>query len=247
MATNRSVADISRGSHTANPLTSAVMLDESPCCPLLDSFYLRFLATERSSEFIYNVSRHYTISSLEKLAEGGDRITRRGAVLAVGFLGDYSSNPVLGRKLHDDDRGVRLLADHGIRQIWMRVGDTGIETALRRITRFNQRHRFASAIELASEVIELSPQTAEAWNQRAIAWYSMEDFEQAIDDCRRAIELNPWHFLAALGSANCQLEMGDVIEALQDFRLALDINPALETVRLQVDQLQRIVEGSQDY
>ncbi len=220
------------------------MSDEQSGTPLLDKFYHRFLTTERSAEFIYSVSRHYTAGSLEKLADGGGRITRRGAVLALGFLGDYSLNAVLGQKLSDEDRAVRLLADHGIRQLWMRVGNPHIEFTLRQIARFNQRQRFASAIDLASELLEIAPRTAEAWNQRAIAWYSMEDYRQAIADCRRTLELNSWHFLAALGSANCQLELGDVLEALRDFRLALEINPDLEMVRSQVLQLQRIVEGS---
>jgi tetratricopeptide (TPR) repeat protein len=219
------------------------MFDEHSSAPLLDKFYHRFLNSERSAEFIYNVSRHYTIGSLEKLAFGGSRVTRRGAVLAIGFLGDISSNPVLGQKLQDDDRAVRLLADHGIRQLWTRVGNLHTEATLRQVARLNQQQLFATGIDLASELLDISPQTAEAWNQRAIAWYSLEDYRQAVSDCRRAIELNPWHFLAALGSANCQLELGDVIEALQDFRLALKINPDLEMVRSQVSQLQRIVEG----
>lgn len=220
------------------------MFDEPSSTPLLDKFYHRFLTTERSAEFIYDVSRHYTAGSLKKLAGGGSRITRRGAVLAIGFLGDYAMNPVLGEKLSDEDRAVRLLADHGIRQVWTRVGNPNFELTLRQIARLNQRQRFASAIDLASELLDIAPDTAEAWNQRAIAWYSMEDYHQAIFDCRRTLELNPWHFLAALGSANCQLELGDVIHALQDFRQALEINPDLEMVRSQVNQLQRIVEGS---
>ncbi len=220
------------------------MFDEQSSTPLLDRFYHRFLTTERSAEFIYNVSRHYTTGSLEKLADGGSRITRRGAVLAIGFVGDYGQNPILGQKLCDEDRAVRLLADHGIRQLWTRVGNPHFEATLRQIERLNQRQRFATAIDIASDLLEIAPWIAEAWNQRAIAWYSLDDYQQAIGDCRQTLQRNPWHFLAALGSANCQLELGDVVEALQDFRLALEINPDLDMVRSQVNQLQRIVEGS---
>lgn len=220
------------------------MHDEPVPVPLIEKHYGRFLKSERSAEFIRDVSRHYTIASLEKLARCGGRITRRGAVLAIGFLGDITSNPVLGRRLVDRDRAVRMLADHGIRQLWMRVGNPHTEATLRRILRFNQRQQFADSIDLATELIAHYPATAEAWNQRAVAWYSLEDIENAIDDCRKALSLNPWHFLAALGSANCHLELGNIVEAIHDFRLALDINPDLEMVRTQVRQLQKILEGS---
>jgi len=219
------------------------MTNMSSKSPILEDFYHRFLRTERSADFIDAVARCYTIDSLETLACYGGRLSRRAAILALGFLGDFSNNDALGRGLVDRDRGVRLLADHGIRQLWIRIGNPGLETGLRRIVRQNRQHRFATAIELADELIEMAPDFAEAWNQRAIACYNLEDYRQAIHDCRRTIELNRWHFLAALGSANCNLERGDVVEALEDYRLALGINPDLETVRTQIDQLERIVEG----
>ena len=43
--------------------------------------------------------------------------------MALGFVGDFSQNAALGRALHDRDRGVRLLADNGIRQLWRRDGE----------------------------------------------------------------------------------------------------------------------------
>ncbi len=219
------------------------MFDETSKRPLLDEYYQRFLQSEDSADFIFGVSQHYSLASLELLARSGQRITRRASILALGFLGDYSVNHVLGQSLTDNDRGVRLLADHGIRQLWFRIGKPNLEIGLRQIVRLNRQHRFACATDLSSDLIKINPDIAEAWNQRAISSYNLEDYWQAIEDCRRALELNPWHFLAALGSANCHLELGNVYEALNDFRLSLEINPDLEMVRSQIDQLQRIVEG----
>jgi tetratricopeptide (TPR) repeat protein len=220
------------------------MRDKQASLPLIEKFYGRFLKTEQSAEFIRSVACHYTMASLEKLADAGSRVTRRGAVLAIGFLGDIASNPVLGRRLLDQDRAVRMLADHGIRQLWMRVGNLHAESTLRRIGRCNQRQQYADAIDLAGDLLVEAPGVAEAWNQRAIAWYSLEDFDNAIDDCKQALICNPWHFLAALGMANCHLELGNIVDAIHDFRLALGINPDLEMVRSQVRRLEKILEGS---
>jgi tetratricopeptide (TPR) repeat protein len=225
------------------PQSSIHMSHELSQRPVLEDFYLRFLKTEQSAEFIDQVSRHYVLDSLERLARSGRRMSRRAAVLAIGFLGDYSNNETLGLGLADADRGVRLLADHGIRQLWQRIGNPGLEAGLRSIIRLIRQSRHGLAMDLADELLDQAPDFAEAWNQRAIAAWHLEDYRQAIADCRMAIQLNPWHFLAALGSANCHLEAGDVVEALEDYRLALSINPDLDTVRSQIGYLSRIVEG----
>lgn len=221
----------------------AEMSQELSKQPLIDDFYRRFLGTENSADFIESVAGHYNLESIETLARFGKRMSRRAAVLALGFIGNFSNNRVMGLALSDSDRGVRLLADHGIRPLWFRIGNPILEAGLRRVVRENRQHRFAAAIDTASDLISLDPGMSEAWNQRAIACYNLEDYTQAIRDCRRCIELNPFHFLAALGSANCNLELGEIVDALQDYRLALEINPDLETVRTQISQLQRIVEG----
>ncbi len=219
------------------------MIDQPAQRPVLDDFYREFLNNERSADFVYAVSQHYTLASLRRLASSGQRMTRRAAVLAIGFLGDVQDNQLLGRAMSDRDRGVRLLADHGIRQVWFRVGNSGMDSGLRRLVRLNQQGQYASAIELASELIDTDPEVAECWNQRAAALYEVEDFAHSLCDYRRTLELNPYHFLAALGAGNCHLELGEVYEALEHFRQAVEINPDLEMVRTQIDHLQRIVEG----
>ena len=84
---------------------------------------------------------------------------------------------------------------------------------------------------------------AEAWNQRAIAYYQMERFSDSVRDCRETIERNPHHFPAAVGMGHCYLELFDAVAALECFRLALSINPDMENVRAQVGYLQRTLEG----
>lgn len=219
------------------------MSDECQRRSLLDRFYGRFLQSGRTAEFIYDVSRHYRVPVLEKLACEGNRISRRAAVLALGLIGDFSSNAVLGERLNDSDRGVRMLADDGIRQLWMRPGNPGIERGLKRVMRLNRTQRFGAALDLAHRLVKASPETAETWNQRALAWSGVEEYAAAAEDCQNALDRNPWHFLAAFGAGNCHLEEGDIARALHCFRTALDINPELDMVRMQIRQLQRMSEG----
>jgi len=82
-----------------------------------------------------------------------------------------------------------------------------------------------------------------AWNQRAIACFELDLFEDAANDCQQTLELNAYHFAAAAGMAHCYLELNDAFAALECFRRALRINPDLEGIRAQVAYLQRTLEG----
>ena len=219
------------------------MSEEFNRFPLLDKFYQQFLNDENSASFIQSVASNYGLGTLERLARYGNRVSRRAAVLALGFLADFRFNETMGRALHDSDRAVRLLADHGIRELWMRDGDGQQRQMLRRIMRLNSRHRLADALDLSDELIKLNPNIAETWNQRAISKYGLELYDEAISDCHEAMYLNRFHFTAALGIANCFLQMDDVYVALEFFRTALSINPDLESVRGQISQLERTLEG----
>jgi tetratricopeptide (TPR) repeat protein len=210
--------------------------------PLLDRFYLHYLDNEDSAAFITATSRHYTLATLERLALQGQRLTRRGAVLAVGFLGDYASNGVLGRALHDSDRVVRVLAENGIFELWCRDGSEAQRREVRIILRLNNAYQFEEARDRADRLLEQAPAFAEIWNQRAISYFRQGHYEEAASDCRQAMELNPYHFGAAVGIAHCYLETGEGFAALKWFRRALDLNPNLDAVRGQIEFLQRALE-----
>ncbi len=206
---------------------------------LLEKYYQQYLADEISANFIQSISELYTIETLKRMYRDGDRILRRAAILALGFLGDFSVNETLGLALSDTDRGVRMLADHGIRTIWERQGVPQEQIKLRRLYRLNDCDLFDEACNLADELLARNPQLSEAWNQRAIAYCALGHFEAAIEDCRETLACNRYHFPAAMGMAHCSLQLDDPQSALDGFRLALQINPDLDLVRQQVFQLEQ--------
>ena len=211
--------------------------------PLLARLYHRYLEDENSATFVRGVSRHYLPSTLVRLADRGDYVARRAAVMAIGFLCDYSHNAVLGRALVDADRGVRLLADNGIRALWRRDGNRDHRDRLALVCRLNHGSHYDHAVCEASDLIDDAPWFAEAWNQRGIGYFAQRQFEDAANDCHQTLELNAFHFGAAVGMAHCYLEMDDPVAALENFRQALRLNPDLDDVRVQIDQLERTLEG----
>jgi tetratricopeptide (TPR) repeat protein len=207
--------------------------------PILLTLYERYLDERDARLFAKAVSRRYTTPTLERLAQAGDRYRRRAAVLALGLLADYESNNVLGCALVDSDRGVRMLAEHGIRHIWNRAGNQYQRKQLAEIIRLNDAGEFDKAVERATELLEQAPWFAEIWNQRAVAYFQSGRFADSIRDCRQTLEINPYHFGAASGMGRCYLKLDDRISALECFRRALRLNPNLEQVRAQVVYLQK--------
>ncbi len=211
--------------------------------PQLETLYHQFLETENAAEFVRAISCRYTFPTLIRLAQAGRYTARRAAVMAISYLGDYRHNAVLGMALHDVDRGVRLLADNGIRDLWCRDGNQLQQQELRQLMRLNTAGLYEECMPQASEFVKDAPWYAEGWNQRAIALFAQKSFELSASDCHQALEINPYHFGAAVGMAHCYLEMDDPFTALECFRRALKLNPDLSEVRVQVDYLQRTLEG----
>ena len=212
--------------------------------PMLDLFYQQYLTDEISADFIHAVSRNYSIGTLERLANSGSRMTRRASILAIGFVGDFSTNEVMGTALLDIDRGVRLLADHGIRQVWLRQGTESQQEAIRSLYRLVDQSRNEEAIDKATTLINVNPSLSEAWNQRAIAYGAEGEYAAAIEDCREALNCNRFHFPAAMGMAHCAMHLDDTFSALDGFRLALTLNPDLDQVRKHIAQIERTLEDS---
>jgi len=207
--------------------------------PLIVDYYEQYLVDQDAAVVIRQASERYTVATLERLSEWGGRMGRRGAVLALGFIGDYTSNAVMGRAMADPDRGVRTLAESGICNLWKRVGSKQQRSQLEKLARLNSSKQHDHALRLATNLIQESPWLAEAWNQRALAHYNRKEFDEAIRDCHQTLELNPYHFPAATGMGKCYLQMRNRVAALEAFRRALRLNPSLDDVRAHIDYLQK--------
>ena len=210
--------------------------------PKLERFYQQYLDDEDSARFIRSVTCHYTVGTLDRLVTSQRVQTRRAAILAIGYVGDFSLNETMGNALSDSDRAVRMLADHNIRQIWHRQGSFQERSLLSKLERLNASNQCDEAIELSSELLSKNQSLGEAWNQRSIAYSSKGQLELAVADCRETLNCNRFHFPAAVGMGHCCLKLNSAESALGCFQLALRINPDLESLRLQVRRLQRMLD-----
>jgi len=168
-----------------------------------------------------------------------DHTSRRAALLALGLLGSMSVNKHLASCLHDDDPEVRRSAVAALWSLWFRVGD-GHTKELQRLLRLKDA---AKALAGFDSLLQRAPQYAEAFNQRAILFFRLRQYEKSIADCEKALELNPFHYAAQAGIGQSLLQLRRPRAALRAFRNALKIHPHLEDVADTVRTLEQSIEG----
>jgi tetratricopeptide (TPR) repeat protein len=145
----------------------------------------------------------------------------------------------LSDQLKDPDPVVNEMAEHALWSIWFRSGCSQANQQLGRGAQAMDRRDMAHAIQHFTRAIELDPKFAEAYNQRAIAHYLLDQCDQSIADCRRTVELMPCHFGAWAGLGHCHAHEGRFSEALLCYQKALSINPHLECLVEACDELRQ--------
>jgi tetratricopeptide (TPR) repeat protein len=162
---------------------------------------------------------------------------RKIAALSIGLIGESCCLPRLSRKLHDHDPMVVQMAEHAMWQIWFRSGPPHANQELARGAAALNLQDIDKALTHLDKAIRIAPDFAEAYNQRAIAHYLAERFDDSIADCRHTVQLMPVHFGAYAGKGHSHLAKGELSDALEAYEKALQINPHLECIRELVHEL----------
>ena len=130
-----------------------------------------------------------------------------------------------------------------IQQVWRLSGSDTIDLLISRADTFVKQSDLDMALQVLNQVVELAPQDAEGWHQRAMVHYLQHDDQQALTDIRRALVIDPQHYKALDGLGVVLQRLGDKKGALEAYRKALKVNPFLDSARQAVEELSRAVEG----
>lgn len=143
-------------------------------------------------------------------------------------MNESSINSLLEDLKKPDDQ-VRQRATQELWQIWfLQKGVYGWEL-LQRSQVLLAAGEITQAEELLTELINDQPDFAEAWNRRAVLYFTLGQYKKSLDDCQMVIKLNPIHFGALHGLGLCLAAQGNYSAGIAAFRQALEIQPyALE-------------------
>lgn len=104
----------------------------------------------------------------------------------------------------------------------------------------------ANALEAAvatfTQLIELEPDFAEAWNRRATLYYLLGNYPASKADVDQVLKLEPYHFAALSGLGLVYIGMQQYFQARSAFNAALEINPSMQGVRENLRQLDQVLQ-----
>jgi tetratricopeptide (TPR) repeat protein len=100
------------------------------------------------------------------------------------------------------------------------------EEILENLTYRRIRREYEEAEECFDKAIELAPKHAQAYYNRAVLNAEMNNFNQAIDDCKNMLALNPELYEPNAFMGWCYLRSGNIRKAFQCYHRAFHLHPA---------------------
>jgi tetratricopeptide (TPR) repeat protein len=134
------------------------------------------------------------------------------------------------------------MAEHALWNVWFRSGSAQANQELARGAQCLTDREFDCAFKHFNRALLICPNFAEAYDQRGIAHFLLDEFEGAALDYRKAVELMPCHFSAwaGLGHSYAHLEM--IPQAVEAYEQAREINPHLDGITHALGDLRRLAQ-----
>ena len=130
-----------------------------------------------------------------------------------------------------------------IERVFQRSGSDTADLLLNRAQTAMHRKENKTAVEVLDKLVEIEPDWAEAWTQRATARFMDGDRAGAVEDLGQALAREPRHFGALSGLASVLYAMGFEKRALEVFRRSLAVRPHQGDVQKMIDKLAPDVDG----
>ena len=200
------------------------------------------LACGNMQEALSLVQCHCSLMQLISLLQNSCADARKLAALSLGLIGSKEAILPLAVALHDADPMVNQMAEHALWSIWFRLGNQRAICAVKAGSCHLNHGNYDVAIEKFTQAIEADPTFAEAYNQRAIAHYLMEQFDDSIADCKAALARIPQHFGAMAGMGHSYSCLKRWPEARHCYRLALAIDPRLDGIAAALQQVESLIK-----
>ncbi len=118
--------------------------------------------------------------------------------------------------------------EHQIWLHWFKSGDERINTLMLDAVSKRNQYDFNGALEILNKIIEMKPDYAEVWNQRATVYFHQREYEKSLWDVSKTLELEPRHFGAMAGRAVIRLFQGKPTLAYQNILQALEYHPYIK-------------------
>lgn len=196
-----------------------------------------FLESRDSNGLARHIQKHWPGCALRELLTCGHQDAVNSALVGLALTGSMADGPAVALLLADDDADTASYAEYTLWALWFRGAEEPARNALCQAVQLIGNNDLDAAIVDLDKLLHEFPNYAEAYNQRAIAYFLKEDYGRSLVDCRETLRLNPQHFGAMAGAGHCHTALGQLPQALEAYRRSLLLHPRLEGVRESIRQI----------
>ena len=120
--------------------------------------------------------------------------------------------------------------------------DEKLTSILNEGSRLMQDKDLFRAISVFTEVIEMDPTWAEAWNKRATVYYMIGEFEKSQNDIDKVLNLEKRHFGALAGQGLVNIQLKNYEKAILSYQMAEKIYPSMRSPKIMIKQIQDLIK-----
>jgi len=166
--------------------------------------------------------------------------------LSTTSLSANDRNVELDKLFLELKKDIPSLSPGIAQQIWMlwstHPTDQKLTSILDEGSRLVQDQQLNRAIDVFTEVIELDPSWAEAWNKRATVFYMVGEFQKSQEDIDKVLELEERHFGALAGQGMVNIKLKNYDKAKRSYKKAQEIYPAMKSSKVMIEQIEELIK-----
>ena len=102
--------------------------------------------------------------------------------------------------------------------------------------------QLSKAVNIFTEVIDLDPKWAEAWNKRATVLYMMGDYNGSQKDIDKVLKLEKRHFGALAGQGLVNMQLKNYEKAIMSYKKAHEIYPSMQSPNIMIKQIENLIK-----
>ena len=120
--------------------------------------------------------------------------------------------------------------------------DQKLTARLEEGSHFVRNQQLSKARDIFTEVIQLDPNWAEAWNKRATVFYMMGEFKKSQNDIDKVLTLEERHFGALAGQGLVNIRLKNFEKAIRSYKQAQEIYPSMRSPEIMIRQIEELMK-----
>ena len=150
---------------------------------------------------------------------------------------------VLFNKLQDTNSKFTSEIEQKIWKIWStHPKNNELTLMLLKGSKLADNQKLNEAVKLFSEVIEIDPYWAEAWNKRATVFFLLGEFQKSQNDIDKVLKLEKRHFGALAGQGLVNIHLKNYEKAILSYQKAQKIYPAMKSPKIMIKEIEELIK-----